>query len=96
MSEPAAGRSSSFGEGDDVTAVDRFGVWLSFYPFRQDDYLGIVAHWLHSFSCTPEQIAAARGESLQWALGRGSRSGRVAWQFAKDYAGKLADAADRP
>jgi predicted AAA+ superfamily ATPase len=54
--------------------------------------LAIVAHWLNSFGCTPGQIESARGEALQWALGRGSRSGRVAWQFAKDYAGKLAEA----
>ena len=72
-----------------ISLSERFGLWLSFYPFRQDDYLGIVAHWLDSFGCTPEQIEAARPQALQWALGRGSRSGRVAWQFAKDYAGKL-------
>ena len=72
-----------------ISLSERFGLWLSFYPFRQDDYLGIVAHWLASFGCTPEQIEAARPLALQWALGRGSRSGRVAWQFAKDYAGKL-------
>jgi predicted AAA+ superfamily ATPase len=72
-----------------ISLSERFGLWLSFYPFRQDDYLGIVAHWLASFGCTPEQIDAARIEALQWALQRGSRSGRVAWQFAKDYAGRL-------
>lgn len=76
-----------------ISLSERFGLWLSFYPFRQDDYLGIVGHWLASFGCTPEQIAAARPEALQWALQRGSRSGRVAWQFAKDYAGKLPDQA---
>jgi predicted AAA+ superfamily ATPase len=72
-----------------ISLSERFGLWLSFYPFRQDDYLDIVGYWLSSFGCTPEQIAAARGDALRWALGRGSRSGRVAWQFAKDYAGKL-------
>lgn len=72
-----------------ISLSERFGLWLSFYPFRQDDYLDIVGHWLQSFGCTPEQIAAARGDALRWALSRGSRSGRVAWQFAKDYAGKL-------
>jgi len=72
-----------------ISLSERFGLWLSFYPFRQDDYLDIVGHWLQSFGCTPEQIASARGDALRWALGRGSRSGRVAWQFAKDYAGKL-------
>ncbi|MGX4641674.1 ATP-binding protein [Massilia sp. SYSU DXS3249] len=79
-----------------ISLSERFGLWLSFYPFRQDDYLDIVAHWLASFGCTPEQIEAARGEALQWALGRGSRSGRVAWQFAKDYAGKLPGPDDSP
>ena len=72
-----------------ISLSERFGLWLSFYPFKQDDYLGIAAHWLASFGCTPEQIEAARPEALRWALQRGSRSGRVAWQFAKDYAGKL-------
>lgn len=74
-----------------ISLSERFGLWLSFYPFRQDDYLAIAAHWLASFGCTPEQIDAARPEALQWALQRGSRSGRVAWQFAKDYAGRLPD-----
>ena len=72
-----------------ISLSERFGVWLSFYPFKQDDYLDITAHWLASFGCTPEQIAQARGDALRWALQRGSRSGRVAWQFARDYAGKL-------
>ncbi|MBQ5941862.1 MULTISPECIES: ATP-binding protein [unclassified Massilia] len=74
-----------------ISLSERFGLWLSFYPFRQDDYLDIVGHWLASFGCTPEQIEGARAQALQWALQRGSRSGRVAWQFAKDYAGKLPD-----
>jgi predicted AAA+ superfamily ATPase len=72
-----------------ISLSERFGLWLSFYPFKQDDYLDIVAHWLGSFGCTPAQVAEARGDALRWALQRGSRSGRVAWQFAKDYAGKL-------
>lgn len=75
-----------------ISLSERFGLWLSFYPFRHDDYLDIVGHWLADFGCTQEQIEAARPEALQWALQRGSRSGRVAWQFAKDYAGKLPDA----
>ncbi|MGK5026753.1 ATP-binding protein [Janthinobacterium sp. RB2R34] len=73
-----------------ISLSERFGLWLSFYPFKQDDYLAITAHWLASFGCSPEQIAQARGDALRWALQRGSRSGRVAWQFARDYAGKLA------
>jgi predicted AAA+ superfamily ATPase len=72
-----------------ISLSERFGLWLSFYPFKQDDYLDIAAHWLGSFGCTPAQVAEARGDALRWALQRGSRSGRVAWQFAKDYAGKL-------
>lgn len=71
-----------------ISLSERFGLWLSFYPFKQDDYLDIVAHWLGSFGCDAQQVEAARTEALQWALQRGSRSGRVAWQFAKDYAGK--------
>jgi predicted AAA+ superfamily ATPase len=73
-----------------ISLSERFGLWLSFYPFRQDDYLGIVAHWLASFGCDAQQIEAARADALRWALARGSRSGRVAWQFAKDHAGKMA------
>ena len=71
-----------------ISLSERFGLWVSFYPFRQDDYLDIVAHWLAHFGCDPEQIEAARADALRWALQRGSRSGRVAWQFAKDHAGK--------
>ncbi|HEV7815558.1 MAG TPA: ATP-binding protein [Janthinobacterium sp.] len=72
-----------------ISLSERFGLWLSFYPFKQDDYLDIVGHWLASFGCDAAAIEAARGDALRWALQRGSRSGRVAWQFAKDYAGKL-------
>ena len=71
-----------------ISLSERFGLWVSFYPFKQDDYLDIVAHWLASYACTPEQISAARADALRWALQRGSRSGRVAWQFARDYAGR--------
>jgi predicted AAA+ superfamily ATPase len=80
-----------------VSLSERFGLWLSFYPFGQDHYLEICAHWLAEFGATPQQIAAARGEALQWTLMRGSRSGRVAWQFARDYAGRHAKkAAPKP
>jgi predicted AAA+ superfamily ATPase len=72
-----------------ISLSERFGLWVSFYPFKQDDYLAICAHWLASFGCTPGQIDAARQEALRWALQRGSRSGRVAWQFARDYAGRM-------
>jgi hypothetical protein len=72
-----------------ISLSERFGLWLSFYPFRQDEYLDIVAHWLGRFGATPEQKEGARTEALQFALQRGSRSGRVALQFARDYAGRL-------
>ncbi|MFA5520558.1 MAG: ATP-binding protein [Castellaniella sp.] len=73
-----------------ISLSERFGIWLSFYPFRQDDYLDIVEHWLANHGCTPDQITAARTEALQWALERGSRSGRVARQFARDWAARHA------
>lgn len=72
-----------------VSLSERFGLWISFYPFDQDQYLAICAHWLASFGLTAAQIEAARTEALQWSLLRGARSGRVAWQFARDYAGRL-------
>src|SRR5688572_28802941 len=71
-----------------ISLSERFGLWVSFYPFSQDEYLTIVAEWLRSFKVDAEAIAAARQEALVWALERGSRSGRVAFQFAKDYAGR--------
>jgi len=73
-----------------ISLSERFGLWVSFYPFSQDEYLAIVAEWLRGFGVGAEAIAAARQESLVWALERGSRSGRVAYQFAKDYAGRHA------
>ena len=72
-----------------ISLSERFGLWVTFYPFKQDDYLEIVAHWLRHFGCDAAQIESARGDALRWALQRSSRSGRVAWQFSKDYAGKL-------
>lgn len=73
-----------------ISLSERFGLWVSFYPFTQSEYLTIVAQWLSSFEVTPTAIDAARPEALVWALERGSRSGRVAYQFARDYAGKHA------
>ena len=72
-----------------ISLSERFGLWVSFYPFSQDEYLTIVAQWLSSFGVDTNAIEAARPASLVWALERGSRSGRVAYQFARDYAGKL-------
>lgn len=77
-----------------ISLSERFGLWVSFYPFKQDDYLDIVGHWLTSFGCDARQIASARQAALRWALQRGSRSGRVAWQFAKDHAGRLRSGLD--
>src|SRR5471032_1835844 len=73
-----------------ISLSERFGLWVSFYPFKQDDYLTIVGHWLKHFCCEAEEIAGARGDALVWALERGSRSGRVAWQFARDWSGRKA------
>ena len=73
-----------------ISLSERFGLWVSFYPFTQDEYLTIVAQWLSSFGVDAQAIAAARPASLVWALERGSRSGRVAYQFARDYAGQHA------
>ena len=71
-----------------ISLSERFGLWVSFYPFSQDEYLTITAQWLSSFDVSAEAIAQARPAALVWALERGSRSGRVAYQFARDYAGK--------
>jgi predicted AAA+ superfamily ATPase len=71
-----------------ISLSERFGLWVSFYPFTQAEYLAIVAQWLRGFGVNEAAIAAARAECLVWALERGSRSGRVAYQFAKDYSGR--------
>jgi uncharacterized protein len=71
-----------------ISLSERFGLWVSFYPFTQNEYLSIVAQWLSSFGVNQQAIEAAKPEALVWALERGSRSGRVAYQFARDYAGR--------
>jgi predicted AAA+ superfamily ATPase len=71
-----------------ISLSERFGLWVSFYPFSQNEYLTIVAQWLSSFGVDAAAIEVAKPESLVWALERGSRSGRVAYQFARDYAGR--------
>ena len=71
-----------------ISLSERFGLWISFYPFTQAEYLAIVAQWLRHFGADEDAIAAARQDSLVWALERGSRSGRVAQQFARDHAGR--------
>ncbi len=70
-----------------ISLSERFGLWVSFYPFSQDEYLAIVAQWLSALGVSASKIEAARPEALVWALERGSRSGRVAYQFARDFAG---------
>jgi predicted AAA+ superfamily ATPase len=71
-----------------ISLSERFGLWVSFYPFSQDEYLAIARQWLSWFGVAEAAIDAARPEALVWALERGSRSGRVAYQFARDYAGR--------
>jgi predicted AAA+ superfamily ATPase len=73
-----------------ISLSERFGLWVSFYPFSQDEYLTIVAQWLSGFGVEAFAIERARPQALVWALERGSRSGRVAYQFARDFAGSHA------
>ncbi len=77
-----------------ISLSERFGLWISFYPFAQDDYLAAVDGWLAHFGVKPPRLARDRAarqrEAIQFALQRGSRSGRVAWQFARGYAGAAA------
>jgi predicted AAA+ superfamily ATPase len=95
MSENLAARHQEDGEihpgetaEEKISLSERFGLWVAFYPFRQDEYLAVVAHWLESLGCEASEIEASRGDALRFALERGSRSGRVAWQFARDWAGQ--------
>ena len=78
------------GEGveEKISLSERFGLWISFYPFTQAEYLAIVAQWLRFFGASEAAIRQARQDALVWALERGSRSGRVAQQFARDHAGR--------
>jgi len=71
-----------------VSLSERFGLWISFYSFNQQDYLDIVGYWLSQYGCNAAMISEARQPALQWALERGSRSGRVALHFARDWAGR--------
>ena len=95
MSENLQAKHQSDGEihpgetvEEKISLSERFGIWLSFYPFKQDDYLDIVHHWLRVLGCPEAHIAESRTEALQWALERGSRSGRVAHQFARDWSAR--------
>ncbi len=71
-----------------ISLSERFGLWLSFHPFSQEDYLAIVSYWLEQLHWPAGLDADTRAAALQWALQRGSRSGRVAWQFARDWIGQ--------
>ncbi|MEY4449462.1 MAG: hypothetical protein RLZZ433_2477 [Pseudomonadota bacterium] len=75
-----------------ISLSERFGLWISFYPFSQDEYLAIVAQWLRSLGATEAMIQTSGPEALVWTLERGSRSGRVAYQFARDYMGRMGQA----
>lgn len=71
-----------------VSLSERFGLWISFYPFSQDEYLNIASHWLQHYGWLHGLTDEVRRAALQWSLLRGSRSGRVAGQFAKDWCGR--------
>ncbi len=71
-----------------VSLSERFGLWISFYPFSQDEYLVIAARWLEYHGWQLGLTDQVRREALQWSLSRGSRSGRVAGQFARDWCGR--------
>lgn len=71
-----------------ISLSERFGLWLSFHPFSQDQYLEIVCYWLAKLEAEPEDFEVVRPLALRFALERGSRSGRVAWQFGRDWAGR--------
>ena len=71
-----------------ISLSERFGLWLSFHPLDQLRYLDIVNHWLAAFGASETQVQDAKKEALQWALSRGSRSGRSANQFARDWLGR--------
>jgi hypothetical protein len=79
-----------------ISLSERFGLWISFYPFSQPEYLVIVAQWLRHFGVAEPAIVNARQPALVWALERGSRSGRVAYQFARDWAGRDHGADETP
>jgi uncharacterized protein len=74
-----------------ISLSERFGLWLSFYPFGQEQYLDIARHWVGVLapSVKKHDEETLRRAALLWALERGSRSGRVAYQFARDWAGSL-------
>ncbi len=74
-----------------ISLSDRFGLWIAFHPFTQDQYLAIVHHWLERLGAVRQEPEVVDPLALRWALQRGSRSGRTAWQFARDWAGRDQD-----
>ncbi len=97
MAENLAAKHTSEGEihpeettEEKVSLSERFGLWMSFYPFDQDQYLRIAAHWAGELAGQTVDIASIRKDALLWALERGSRSGRIAWQFARHWAAEHA------
>lgn len=73
-----------------ISLSERFGIWLHFYGFSQDEYLKAVAVWMAKYGFSAKQITKAEKEAILWARTRGAVSGRIASQFAKDYAGRFA------
>jgi uncharacterized protein len=71
-----------------VSLSDRFGLWLGFHRCSQDEFLAMVDGYVHYYG-VPVDAATLRREALEWATTRGSRSGRVAWQYVQDLAGRL-------
>ena len=71
-----------------ISLSERFGLWLSFHPFSQEDYLEIVLQWLARFEVGPQDEEVIREAALRWALSHGSRSGRSAYLFARDWVGR--------
>ncbi len=79
-----------------ISLSERFGLWLAFHPLRQDEYLEIASHWIARLGLPDDDPASMRGEALRWALAHGSRSGRSAFQFARDRVGQMRLAHERP
>ena len=73
---------------ENLSLSERFGLWLPFHPFNQDQYLAIVDHWLKKYDIGATTNAELKQQALQWALEHGSRSGRCAWQFTQHWAGQ--------
>jgi uncharacterized protein len=92
MIENEQGSAINPGEAveEKVSLSDRFGLWLGFHNCSQDDYLAMVFGYARHFGLKAPE-AAIRAEALEWSITRGARSGRVAWQFIIDLAGRLGE-----